>query len=121
MAVLVLVNPSSLLTGGAENTRPQQKALCIGGMMNGSHDYTVAPAVPVTRDRPLPVDLDKVIQNPGAARATRAVTKENPEGTANCKHSFSYFNFGMGNQNQRHLDRSGLGAQCKRACRWIHV
>ena len=48
---------------------------------NGQYDYTVAASVPVTKSKHIPRDLDKEIQNPGVARATRAVSKESPEGT----------------------------------------
>ncbi|KAK9827453.1 hypothetical protein WJX74_003320 [Apatococcus lobatus] len=50
------------------------------------HDEAVTtgiPEVPVTQQRPVPVNLDQYIKNPGAPRATRAVSKEKPHGSDN--------------------------------------
>ncbi|GAQ91219.1 Caleosin [Klebsormidium nitens] len=42
---------------------------------------TVAPAAPVTAERPVPADLDQALKNPGLPRALVAPSRERPDGS----------------------------------------
>lgn len=46
---------------------------------------TVAPAAPVTYERPVPTDLDSKMDSPSVPRAQLAATPERPQGSADFK------------------------------------
>lgn len=51
-------------------------------MLNGDTFATSIPTVPVTEQRPVPYDLDKMLRQPGLPRANVAVSTQVPEGSS---------------------------------------
>ncbi|KAJ3359223.1 hypothetical protein GGF32_009516 [Allomyces javanicus] len=70
---------------------------------------TAVDAAPVTRDRPVPVDLANDVDNPGLPRASLVVDRQHPHGTCNPYLADTYPNLSVLQQHVKFFDRSGDG------------
>ncbi|KNE61881.1 calcium-binding protein 1 [Allomyces macrogynus ATCC 38327] len=113
--------PAPRRTGRARPPSPSRARFSPGGK-GGDEDYalatldtsppafaTAADAAPITRDRPLPVDLANDVDNPGLPRASLVVDRQHPHGTRNPYLADTYPNLSVLQQHVKFFDRSGDG------------
>ncbi|KAJ3370649.1 hypothetical protein GGF31_003963 [Allomyces arbusculus] len=108
----------SRTTSGSES----RTAFSPGGSKGGDEDFglatldtsppafaTAVDAAPVTRDRPLPVDLANEVDNPGLPRASLVVDRQHPHGTRNPYLADAYPNLSVLQQHVKFFDKDDDG------------